>query len=147
MYHIAIMKKSWKLTKKVLKGTKTIESRWYLHKYAPWGRITVGDTIFFKNSGEPVKLQATVGKILSFDNLTPNMVYKILLTYSKEDGIEEKEIPVFYERFKDKKYCLLIFLKSVEKIEPFDINKKGFGKMAAWISTDNLKKIKRPSVS
>lgn len=29
MEHVAIMKKSWGLTRKILSGEKTIESRWY----------------------------------------------------------------------------------------------------------------------
>src|SRR5258706_9816189 len=49
--HIAIMRSSWMLTSKILANTKKIESRWYLHKYAPWGRIAAGDIIYFKDSG------------------------------------------------------------------------------------------------
>jgi len=29
MQHIAIMKKSWRLTEKILAGEKTLETRWY----------------------------------------------------------------------------------------------------------------------
>jgi len=37
MDHVAIMKKSWKLTEKILSGEEKIESRWYKSKYSPRG--------------------------------------------------------------------------------------------------------------
>lgn len=44
--------------------------------------------------------------------------------------------------FKDKNYCLLIFLKNPREINYFDISKKGFGAMSAWITVKNIKEIK-----
>lgn len=69
MNHIAIMKKSWELIPKIISGEKTIESRWYKNRIAPWDRISEGDTVYFKDSGEPVSAVATVSKVLQFDNL------------------------------------------------------------------------------
>ncbi|PIR02665.1 MAG: hypothetical protein COV62_00890, partial [Candidatus Nealsonbacteria bacterium CG11_big_fil_rev_8_21_14_0_20_35_11] len=76
-------------------------------------------------------------------NLTPQKVVQILKTYGSEDGIEENRIPEFYERFKDKKYCILIFLRDPQRIKPFEINKKGFGMMSAWITMKKIDDIKR----
>ncbi len=141
--HIAIMRKSWGLTEKIRSGEKTIESRWYLHKNLPWNNIEKGDLIYFKNSGEPINLQARAGEVLHFDNLTPDKVKEILHQYGQADGLDIGELDRFYELFKDKKYCLLIFLREIKTIEPFEINKKGFGAMTAWITIDNIEKIKK----
>ncbi|TRZ55516.1 hypothetical protein D4Q76_00300 [archaeon] len=54
--HIAIMKKSWNLTQKILSGKKKIESRWHNSKRAPFGRIIAGETVYFKDSREPVSI-------------------------------------------------------------------------------------------
>ena len=62
MEHLAIMRKSWGLTQKILTGQKKIESRWYKNKYRPWNQIQKGDVIYFKDSGEPVTIKATVKK-------------------------------------------------------------------------------------
>jgi ASC-1-like (ASCH) protein len=131
MDHIAIMKKSWGLVPKILSGEKTIESRWYKNKSAPWGKINAGDTVYFKNSGEDVSVKVSVRKILQFDNLNQNKVRDILEKYGKEDGIDN--VDDFYKLFKDKRYCLLIYLDKPEKITPFEVSKKGFGAMAAWM--------------
>ncbi|MEI7477466.1 MAG: hypothetical protein WCJ81_02865 [bacterium] len=39
MDHVAIMKKSRKLIPKIVSGEKTIESRWYQTKRAPWNTV------------------------------------------------------------------------------------------------------------
>lgn len=143
MEHLAIMRKSWGLTQKILNGQKKIESRWYSVKYRPWDAIEEGEIVYFKDSGEPVKLKAEVSKIVQFADLTPNRVKEILNKYGKDDGIEKEKIPEFFERFKGKKYCLLIFLKNPQKIKSFEIDKTGFGAMSAWITINDITKIEK----
>lgn len=143
MQHLAIMKKSWGLTDKILNGQKKIESRWYSVKYKPWDSIKQGETVYFKDSGEPIRIKAKVKKVIQFTDLTPKKVKEILDKYGKDDGIEEEKIPEFFEKFKDKRYCMLIFLKNPQEIKPFEIDKTGFGAMSAWITVDNISKIKK----
>jgi hypothetical protein len=141
MDHIAIMQKTWGLTEKIVTGQKTIESRWYNVKYAPWGRISSGDAIYFKNAGEPITIQAEVEKVSYFSGLTPVGVQTILAEYGKGIGIEEADIPTFFEKVKHKRYCILIFLKHAQRIPPFEINKRGFGTLAAWICVEHISNI------
>jgi len=143
MEHVAIMRKSWGLTDKILSGQKKIESRWYLNKYQPWDNIKAGEFVYFKDSGEPVKLRAEISRVMQFSNLTPKKVKEILDKYGKDDGLEKSEIPRFFKRFKDKKYCILVFLKNVRAVKPFTIDKTGFGAMAAWITVRSILKIKK----
>lgn len=140
--HIAIMRKSWGFTEKILAGKKTVESRWYEHKHDPWDKINEDDIIYFKNAGEPIVAQAKVSKVAQYDNLTPKQVYGILKKYSEAAGIEESELDTFYQFIKDKKYCILIFMKEIQAVDPFKINKSGFGTMSAWLIVDNIEKIK-----
>jgi len=142
MDHVAIMKKSWGLLPKILSGDKKIESRWYLNKSAPWGRVKRGDRVYFKNSGEPVTVRSEVEKVKSFEGLNPSMVRRILGEYGHDDGIKSKDMVSYYQLFKDKRYCLLVFLKNPQKIIPFNINKKGFGSMAAWLTVDRVDKLR-----
>jgi len=143
MHHVAIMQKSWGMIQQIAYGQKTIESRWYLNRSAPWDKIKTGDTVYFKNSGEPVGLQATVAKVLQFDQLTPEKVRSLLNEYGGRIGIAPEDISRYYEQFKNKRYCLLIFLEDVQKIKPFNINKAGYGAMAAWITAPSIDVIKQ----
>ncbi len=87
MEHVAIMRKSWGLTEKILTGQKKIESRWYSVKYKPWNSIKKGEAVYFKDSGEPVRIKAEVSKVIQFADLTPKRVREILDEYGKDDGI------------------------------------------------------------
>ena len=140
MDHVAIMKPSWKLTSKILSGEKKIESRWYKNRHDPWNKIKEEDTVYFKER-KYIFVKAAVEKVLQFENLNQTKVKEILDQYGKEIGIE-KNIGLFFNLFKDKKYCILVFLKDTQKIQPFKINKKGFGAMSAWICVENIEKIK-----
>lgn len=137
------MRKSWGLTDKILRGQKKIESRWYSVKYKPWDCIKEGETVYFKDSGEPVRIKAEVKGVMQFTDLTPRKVKEILDEYGDDDGIEKEKIYEFFERFKNKKYGILIFLKNPREIKPFEINKTGFGAMSAWITVDDIAKIKK----
>ncbi len=135
------MQPSLVFLEKIVEGSKKIESRWLKFKRAPWDKIKPGETVFFKNSGGPVSAKAKAGRVIQFSDLNPRAVLEILKKYGKDIGIGTEEIPEFYSRFKDKKYCVLIYLKSARKIKPFSINKKGFGAMSAWITVDSVRKI------
>ena len=113
-----------------------------MNKYKPWDIIKAGDVVYFKNSGEPVKIKAKVERVLQFHDLDPAKVKNILNKYAAADGIENSKIAGFYELFKTKKYCILVFLERAIAIEPFEIDKTGFGSMSSWIVVDNINKIK-----
>lgn len=139
------MKKSWHLLEKILSGEKTAESRWYKSKRSPWGVIHAGDILWFKDSGEPVTAKARVVRVLQFDNLSPEKTNRILKKYGRQDlGIADYQnlSNELKEYFKNKKYCLIIFFDQVKKVKPFKIDKTGFGAMSAWVSVNDIKKIK-----
>lgn len=142
MDHIAIMQKSWGMIDKLATGQKSIESRWYKRKLAPWEKISPGEIIYFKNAGEPVTLQAEVKKLLYFSDLTPQQVLSILEQYGGDIGIEPAQIPTFYERYKHKRYAVLILLKNARRVPPFEINKTGYGAMSAWLCVENVDQIR-----
>lgn len=132
MQHIAILKKQWNLLELILNGKKTIESRWYKTKRAPFNKIKPKDIVYFKNSGELITAKAEAYKVLQFENLNKKKIKEILKNYGQRIGIEN--VPT--QNFKDKNYCILIFLKNPKKIKPFHISKKGYGLMSAWMVLD-----------
>lgn len=144
MDHVAIMKKSWGLIPKILSGEKTIESRWYQTRRAPWGKIRVGERVYFKNSSEAVIVQAAVSEVLQFEICNFTDAVRIVEKYGKEIALLNSDPKAWGEL---PRYCVLIRLQNPKLIDkPFEINKEGFGMMAAWIMVDDIKRIKRKSV-
>lgn len=141
MHHVAIMKKSWGLIPKILNGEKTIESRWYQTRRAPWDKIKTGNIVFFKNSGEPVTIQANVSKILQFEIRTLSDARNIVKKYGREICLVNKN-PKTWNRLP--KYCVLIWLANPQSVKkPFNIDKRGFGISTAWLVVNDIYKIKK----
>ncbi len=139
MHHVAIMKKSWGLIPKIISGEKTIESRWYQTRRAPWNRIQVGDIIYFKNSGEPIVAKTVISKVLQFELKNSIDAKKIVKRFGKDICLVERDVSKWGRL---PRYGILMWLKNPQKIKiPFCINKRGFGASSAWITTSHIRNI------
>ncbi len=143
MDHLAIMNPKWKLIPKILSWQKTIESRRYMMKVAPWNKIQTGDTVYFKDAGKEVAAKAEVKSVMQFDHYSQDQLQNILNNYWGSWWIAfHSPLPEVFERAKPKKYCILIFLKHPKKITPFSIDKTWYGCSSAWISLPSIEKIR-----
>ena len=146
MDHVAILTRKYKYIEKILNKEKTVESRWYVNKIVPWDRIKKGDTVYLKNTGEPVTAKAIVSKVLFFKDLSKEKILEIYESYGREiipEAAESDFALYAQEKYsKKKKYCILIFLNNPERIKPFNINKTGFGNACAWMIVKDIDKIK-----
>ena len=143
MDHLAILDAKRKLLEKILRKEKTVESRWYVHKKAPYQTIEKGEIVYFKETGKSVTAKARVSQVLFFDKLSSKKVREILNDYGREIGFDETAKKNAFEKYKNKKYCTLIFLSNVEEIKPFAVDKTGYGLMCAWITVKNINNIRK----
>lgn len=121
MDHVAIMNPKLGLIEKILSGEKKIESRWSKNEIAPWNKIWSGDTVYFKNSGGLVVAKAEVEKVKQFEKADFGEVKKLFKDSDDWSG--------------GKNYCVLIWLKNPQKIEPFKIKKRG---RMGWVCADDI---------
>jgi hypothetical protein len=149
MDHVAILRraiisKGDNLLGDILAGTKTIESRWYVNKVSPWDRIKTGDFVYFKESGCPITAVAKVAKVLQYENLDRHVISKIIKTYGKQiaPNTLEDEFLAWGETANKKRYCILVFLTEIKKIEPFEVDKKGYGISSAWLCVGDIGKVR-----
>ena len=141
--HIAIMKSSWKLLPKILSGEKIVESRWYKTKACPWNRVFPGDTIYFKDSGKPVTLKARVTRVQQYILESSEDATSLFLQIKNKDlgikGLTKKDIPQHVlDYISNKKYAIFVWFANVQKVKPFNIDKKGFGMQAAWLCAKDV---------
>ena len=130
------------LIPQILNGTKKIESRWSKYKIAPWDKIHPKDIIYFKNSGGPILAKAKVSKVIQFQDLNKEKIKYIIDKYGRKGNIALKNTNPDSEGYKNKNYCVLIFLKDSQKIEPFKIDKTGFGTGAAWMCAEDISRVR-----
>ena len=137
------MKKQWGLVPKILKGEKTVESRWYKNKITPWNKVKIGDTIYFKASGEKVGLKAKVTGVEQYEIQNNEHAHKVIGKYSLQDLGTAEIAEIIDGYISNKNYAIFVHFDDVEKVEPFSIDKTGFGMQAAWLTVPFLEKIKR----
>jgi ASC-1-like (ASCH) protein len=138
MQHIAIMKKRIGSIEDILKGKKTIESRWYVHKTTPWNKVKKGETIFFKESGGYVYGKAIADKVLQFENYNERIFKEIVKEYGDMIGMKDRN---YYPYYASKNHCILILLSNPKRIKEFKVNKKGFGSACAWMCVEDIKRV------
>jgi hypothetical protein len=142
MEHIAIMKKEWGLTQKIIDGIKTVESRWYKHKISPLSKIGVGEAIYFKDSGCPVTIKAIITKVEQYKIRNNQEAEKLMVKYAFEDLGTTNLAKSIRNYITNKKYAVFIHFNKVKKITPFNIDKTGFGMQCAWLVVDSVGRIK-----
>lgn len=112
MKHIAIFRQPF--LDMILRGEKTIESRWSINKIAPYKKVSIGDEILLKLTGNPIIATAKV-KDVKYYELTPKLAEEIKLKYGKQIGIDKFDN---WQATSQKKYCTLIWLEDIKIIDP-----------------------------
>ena len=140
MDHLAIMLRNAWWIEKILSGEKKIESRWYKHKRLPFKKIKPGEIIYFKESCGPVIARAEVERVLFYENLDVRVIRKIIDQYGKQICIDQ----TFGDEIirAQKRYASLLFLKNQSRVDSFTINKKGYASGDAWLSIEDINKIR-----
>lgn len=125
----------------ILKGEKTIETRFTKVKCPPFQKVKEGDIILLKKSGGLVVGEITAGKVEYFSDLSPEKMEE-LKKYSSEICADYD--PYFWEKRKDSRYISFIHIARVKKYEtpyPFPKNDR-----RAWLILDTVEKSCQPSL-
>lgn len=139
MDHLAIMS-SRKLIEKILRREKSIESRWYRTRRTPWQNANLGDMIYFKEQGKPVTARAEILNIQYHECTREQEIAELFMKWQRELGVP----PTYLEHISPQaRYVTLLWLTNPRQIEPFDIDKQGYGSGAAWITLPTIETIRR----
>jgi ASC-1-like (ASCH) protein len=138
MHHVAIMNPKWRLIPKILSGEKTIESRWYQTRRAPWDRIAAGDTVWFKDAAKPVTAKASVSEVMQFAFADVRDVEEVLERHWRDIGFASADVSRFPML---PQYAVLVRLADPQPVPPFSIDKRGFGNANAWLTVPDIARI------
>lgn len=123
--HIAILSHKSVLDR-IMKGEKTIESRFSRVKSLPFGQVAAGDLVYFKLSGGAIMGKAQVAAVEEYDDLTPSRVEELARRYEQQLAISVD----FLARKLESKFASLIFLQDIEPCTPWNYKQDG---RSGWI--------------
>lgn len=130
-YHLAILTQPW--LELILDGKKTIESRFTKIRCAPYAKIDIGDIVYLKESGGPVKGQFTASEVETYTDLTLEMLNEINRCYHR-DIFVDSQFQEFWKKWSASKYATLIHVDNVIAYKnPFPFPKKD---ARAWVVLD-----------
>ena len=104
----------------ILDGRKTIESRFALHRCAPYQKVESGDVILLKRSGGPVVGVARAARP-DFFELGPGDLDQIRLEHAEELFALDDE---FWSSRTEKRYATLIGLEDTARVDDMRVEKR-----------------------
>lgn len=116
----------------LLSGKKTIESRFSIHRIAPFEEVLQDDIVLLKRSGGPVVGLALVGQT-EFFHLAPS-TWAQVKSYSREICADVE----FWRSRRDKRYATLLHIADIIPLEPFQVEKAD---RRAWVVLDHLRSL------
>lgn len=91
----------------IMSGVKNVEARLSVDRRAPFGRVTPGETVFIKPTGQRVLAKATVRRVDEFEDLTPELIRDLRETY--DDRILGGDM--YWSEKRNARYATLITLE------------------------------------
>ncbi len=107
--HLAIF--TLEATRDILSGKKKIDGRLSKIKIAPFGKVSAGDIVLMKVSGEEIVGQFKVDRVLFFDHPKREEADNLIKKYLKELAMPKS----FWMQHEQVNYVTLIFIKEVTK--------------------------------
>ena len=95
----------------IIAGRKKVDGRFSKIKIAPFGRISAGDIVLMKVSGEQIEGQFTVDRALYFDHPREEETKDLISKYAKDLAMPDN----FWVLHEKVNFITLIFIKEVTR--------------------------------
>ncbi|MCJ7658325.1 MAG: hypothetical protein MUO67_04155 [Anaerolineales bacterium] len=140
MDHIVYVDAKASELEKLLDGTKTTIIRGAAGRKMPYGRVNPGDVLYLINNNAEglIRAKAKVKNVFNSEKMTKEDSVQLV-----SDNQEKLQLtPHQKKRWAGKRYLVLIEVSEVSEIEPFSIDKSGYGNMDDWLPVENIRQVK-----
>ncbi len=140
MDHVVYLDAKAKEMEKLLGGKKTMIIRGAAGRKMPYGKVNVGDVLYFINNNAEglIKANASVKSVFNSEKMSKVESSKFLVGFQDKLQLTKTQ----FNRWAGKRYIVLIEVDEVESVEPFPIDKSDYGNMDDWLPVENIESIK-----
>ena len=126
---------------KLLSGEKTMIIRGATGRKLPHGRVHPGDRLFFiQNKGDGmVRACAEVSAVFNSEKLTEEESNSMVEMNQRKLNLTPEQV----RRWAGKRYLVLIGVKDVQALEPFEIDRSSYGNMDDWLPVEVIERVKK----
>lgn len=136
MDHVVYLDKKADEMSRLLSGEKRMIIRGAAGRKLPYGRVSSGDRLYFlNNDGEGlVRARAVVESVLNSEKMTEQQSVALVQDHQDQLQLTDRQ----FKRWAGKRYLVLISLRNVETVSPFEIDKSNYGNMDDWLPVENI---------
>ncbi len=140
MEHVVYVDAKAKELENLLAGTKTMILRGAAGRKMPYGRVRMGDMLFFINNNTEgvVRAQGMVKSIINSEPLSRVESEKLIECYQHKLQLTEAQL----KRWVGKRFLVLIEVENVQPLEAFKIDKSQYGNMDDWLPVGEINQVK-----
>jgi hypothetical protein len=119
---------------------KTMIIRGAAIRRMPYGRVKVGDVLYFVNNNAEglIKAMGRVARVFNSERLTREESVDLVLRNQNNLQLNNGQL----KRWAGKRYLILIEIAEIKYVHPFKIDRSDFGIMDDWFPVDDIMTIK-----
>jgi hypothetical protein len=140
MDHIVYLDASAQEMDLLLSGKKTMIIRGATGRKMPYGRVNQNDILYFINNNAEglILAKAKVESVFNSDKLMEAESVTLIEKHQVKLQLSKKQ----QARWGGKRYLVLIEVREVKKVEPFQIDKSDYGNMDDWLPVGQIEQVK-----
>lgn len=107
----------------------------------PYGRLNIGDKIYFiNNNGEGlIKASGTFDNVFNSGKMSKEESKALVENNQDKLQLTDKQ----FKRWAGKRYLVLIKLRDIATVDSFEINRSEYGNMDDWLLVEDIESVKK----
>ena len=120
----------------LLSGRKSMIIRGATGRKLPYGRVNIGDKLYFINNNAEgcVRAKAVVTTVFNSEKLTQEESVDLVRKNQNKLQLTDKQ----FRKWAGKRYIVLIEIKNIQILKPFSIDKTDYGNMDDWLLVEKI---------
>lgn len=140
MDHVVYLDATAKELTNLIAGKKTMIVRGAMGRKMPYGKVSAGDMLYFLNNNAEgvIRARALVRDVQNSEALTKEESIKLIENHQAKLQLTDRQL----KRWGGKRYLVLIEVEQVQEVQPFEVDKSGYGNMDDWLPVGNILDVK-----
>ncbi len=142
MDHVVYLDAKSNELENLLSGKKSMIIRGATGRKVPYGKVNVGDILYFINNnaeGE-IKAKGVVSSVFNSEKMTKDESIALVRKYQDKLKLISRQ----FQKWAGKRYIVLIEIKNIKKVPYFQFNRDIFKNMMDdWLPVENIETVKK----
>jgi len=142
MDHVVYLDAKSNELENLLYNKKSMIIRGAMGRKIPYGKINIGDTLFFINNNAEGKIKAkgVVASVFNSEKMTKDESMTLVKKHQDKLKLTAKQ----FKKWAGKRYIVLVEIRNIEKTHHFQFNRDAFkNKMDDWLTVEDIEKVKK----